>query len=312
MALDMKRMERLGLKDILENQYSDEHTFQIAMAAKLRQLTFQYLRGDLIGVVEDGPQVKELRTNLNASGTMDKFVRSQSPNGAWATYLELTLLAELVGANFAVKMSGGRENSTMLTAAPREDKPTITLDNEHNTHWSAQIDGTKKSTRGDGNCGYNAFALSLASLAPQKPTFSPPEIRKQATVSPVSSASSSAAAASFSSAAQTIRQEEALRLKATIQESQKAEEQFESTMQRIKQESPEQFDNIQKQIHEDYLFALTLAVNDLPDEEGITSAPVGQLSKLSTDVKYIRAIAQELKGDSSSANNEEYSPPTPR
>lgn len=299
MTLDMERMKKLGLKTILEKQYSDEHSFQISTAAKLRQLTFQYLCGDLMGQVEDGPQVKELRANLNATGTMDQFVRSQSQNGAWATYLELTLLAELVGANFAVKMSGGRENPTILTAAPREDKPTITLVNEHNTHWSAQIDGTKKSTRGDGNCGYNAFALSLASLAPQKPKYSPLGIREQAT------------GVAVSSAAKIIWQEEALKLNASIHEAQKAEEQFESTMQKIKQESPAKFNSIQEQIHEDYLFALTLAMNDLPDEDGTTSTPVGRLSKLSTDLKYLGSVAHELKSIPSSPDDAGPSSPSP-
>lgn len=60
MTLDMERMKKLGLKDILEKQYSDEQAFQISMAAKLHRLTFQYLRGELRGVVEDGPQVKVL------------------------------------------------------------------------------------------------------------------------------------------------------------------------------------------------------------------------------------------------------------
>lgn len=162
---------------------------------------------------------------------MKEFVDSQSPNGAWATYLDLTLLAELVGANFAVKMSGGSEHPTILSAAPREDKPTITLDNTHNTHWSAQIDGTKKSARGDGNCGYNAFALSLATLAPQKPIFSS-SLREEATGDTISAA------------AKIIRHEEEIRLKSSIQAAQQAEKQYEHAMQTIQQQSPDQFDKI--------------------------------------------------------------------
>jgi len=290
MTLDMERMKRLGLKEILEKKYSDEQAFQVDMAKKLRELTFQYLRGDLKNLVEDGPEVKELRTNLNATGTMSQFVANQSPNRAWATYLELTLLAELVGANFAVTMSGGREKPTILTAKPREDKPTIVLNNEHNTHWSAKIDGVNKNTHDDGNCGYNAFALCLASQMPQK---------KEVTPSPTTLEEAVGV-----SAARLLVQEEKKRLKASVAEAQKAEEQFESAMQRIKKDSPDQYKSIQEQIHADYLFALSLAMSDLPDEDGKTNIPVGQLSKIPTDVKYIGALAQEAKSD-----NDEYTGP---
>ena len=259
MPVDLNRMKKLGLEGMFKKEYSDEPAYQISMAAKLRELTFQYLRGDFAGKgVEDGPQVIELRTNLKATGTMNQFVGSQSKDRAWATYLELTLLAELLGTNFAVKMSGGGKNPTILTANPSEDKPTITLVNDQNTHWSASIDGSKKSTLGDGNCGYNAFALSLASMTR----------KERSTV------------AAVTSAAKIIRDDESLRLTASIDEARIAEEQYDAAMTRIKEESPDQYNQIQKQIHDDYQVALKLAMDDLPDVNGKTDITIEGYRKL--------------------------------
>ena len=259
MSVDLNRMKKLGLDGMFDKKHLDENDYQISMAAKLRELTFQYLRGDFAGKgVEDGPQVIELRTNLNADGTMNKFVGLQSKDRAWATYLELTLLAELLGTNFAVKMSAGGKNPTILTANPSEDKPTITLVNENNTHWSASIDGSKKTTLGDGNCGYNAFALSLASMARNE-------------LSTV---------AAVSSAAKIIQQDESLRLHASIDQAKTAEEQCEAAMQRIKEESPDDYVRIQTQIHDDYQVALKLAMDDLPDINGKTRISVDDYSSL--------------------------------
>ena len=166
MALNMIRMEQLGLKRMLENKFYGEGLFETDMAKKLRKLTFDYLRGRLTrDGIEDGPAVIEVRTNLIESGTLETFLRKQSPNMAWATDVELTLLAELIGVNLAVTMTGGRKEPTILSKDPSEDKPTVTLCNEDNKHWSAMVKGVKIITRADGNCGYNAFALSLASLA---------------------------------------------------------------------------------------------------------------------------------------------------
>ena len=265
MSVDMNRMKKLGLDSMFDKEYRDEKAYQISMAAKLRALTFQYLRGDFAGKgVEDGPQVIELRTNLNATGTMNEFVGSQSKDRAWATYLELTLLAELLGTNFAVKMSGGAKNPTILTANPSEHKPTITLVNENNTHWSASIDGSKKSTLGDGNCGYNAFALSLASMT-----------RKELST-----------VAAVSSAAKIIQQEESVRLRASIEQAKTAEEQCDAAMQKIKKDSPDKYKLIQTQIHDDYQVALKLAMDDLPDVYGKTDIAVKD---------YCRLLEQKLK-----------------
>lgn len=44
-------------------------------------------------------------------------------------------------------------------------------------------------------------------------------------------------------------------------------------------------------------------MNDLPNKDGISSAPVGQLLKPNTT--YITSVARELKGDSSFAEDKE-------
>lgn len=288
MTLDMERMQALGLKDILEAKYSNEQAFQKAMSAKLRELTFQYLKGELQGVVDDGPQVKALRESLREMGIMDNFVKQQSQNGAWATYLELTLLAELVDANFAVKMTGGGKKPTILTADPSEDKPTILLHNAHNTHWSAQVDGVKRSTLGDGNCGYNAFALSLASLAPQKPILS-------SSITPELAAIADA---------RFIRNQETQLLRSTISEAKEAEKAFKHAMANLPDSDRAK---IEKQIHDDRLFALKLATSNLPDEEGVTSSSI-PVSRTSMD--YLARVQHELEKVPSPDDDEEgYSGP---
>ena len=281
--LDMKRMERLGLKDILEKKYYGRYSYEMAMAAKLRDLTFQYLRGELRGVIEDGPEIKELRANLLDSRTMDYFVRTQSRNKAWARELELTVLAELLGANLAVTKTGGWDVPTILSKDPSEEKPTIELHNEYETHWIAKIEGVQTSTLGDGNCGYNAFALSLASLARRA-------VEESAVVA----------------TARMIKREEDTRLTGCIRAAKIAENQFERAMLKIHKASPEKYESIQRQMHDDYLVGLQLAMSELPDEEGRTRIPMGYLSKPVIDSKYLSAVEHVLKDVSVADDDERY------
>lgn len=271
MDLDMKRMEKLGLKGFLEKKYRNDRLFQEALASRLREMTFLYIRGDLRELIPDGPEVRELRENLKESRTLDQFIRKQSRPREWATDVELTILAELIGANLAVTMIGGSEEPTILSKSPSEHKPTIFLHNEYNTHWSAVIGGVKQDTYADGNCGYNAFALSMASLTPAP--------RDEA--------------AFF--AARWIKQEEDRRLTASLREAQRAASEFERAMQRIQKKSPATYAKIQEQMHGDYLMALSLAMRELPGPDGRTSVPTGFLSRASMDKKYLSAVEQVLR-----------------
>ncbi len=86
--------------------------------------------------------------------------------------------------------------------------------------------------------------------------------------------------AAVSSAAKFIRDDESLRLTASIDEAKTAEEQCNAAMQRIKEESPDKYDGIQKQIHADYQVALKLAMDDLPDVNGKTGIAVEDYHRL--------------------------------
>ena len=152
----------------------------IERSRRLRTLVFDYLKGNLKETIPDGPAVMQLRDNLTAMNQLDYFIKTQSPDKVWATYLELTLLAELFQVNLKVLYKQHPGQSTFLNADVSEDKPTVTLSNDANTHWSAVVDGKEVPTPGDGNCGYHAFALSLA-----KPSNTvTEEIRQQTSYTP--------------------------------------------------------------------------------------------------------------------------------
>ena len=272
--LDRQRMQQLGLLPILDNDELNDSSFQQVMAKQLRDLTFRYLKGELHHIVPDGSQVEILRANLIASRLLDEFVSQQAPNQAWATDVELTLLTELLGTNFAVHMTGGGQSPTILTANPQETKPTVVLYNDSNTHWSPQINGKKSHALGDGNCGYNAVAQALKALHAKKPQAEDRLLT--------------------SHAAHLIWKQERDGLKGSIQSAQEAERAYEQSMQRIAEEEPTRFEAMQQQMKTDYLYALQLALDDLPDENGLTATPVGQLVKLTTDLSYVTAVANDL------------------
>ena len=281
MALDLtsaqtNRLSKLGLSELVNHAPTSEKV-QKTLAPKLRELTFKYLKGELSDIISDGPEVEILRKNLNEIGQMDDFLRKQSPDRAWATDLELTLLAELLNMNFAVKMTGGREEPTVLTANPNSIKPTVVLINEHNTHWSAQINGTKQKTLGDGNCGYNAFALVLAEMVTKPAQQNPILLR--------------------------IRQEEEQRLIGSLKQAEEAARQFEEALEQIQSTNNEQYNAIKKQIDDDYLFALKLMISELPDANGMTQHTVGSLKRVAIQDKQILDLAGQLRGPSSSFSN---------
>ncbi len=287
MTLDMQRLEKLGLKQLLGRHYYDEEEFQAVIGKKLRELTFEYLKGELQDIIPDGLEVKELRRNLKAIGTFESFIKEQSPNGAWATELELTILSELVGANFAVRITPDQKIPTILTANPSETKPTILLINEKDVHWSAtDNNGKKKNTEGRGNCGYHAVGLKLLDFIPFNVSFKFP---KTAEMTAKSNQKWKDIAQPFmpskkiSPAEQEltaiIQKEEQMRLNSAIETAKKAEEDFNNAMATMKKESPEKYKAVQKQMHEDHLLALKLFVEDLPDANGRTktSHSIGQL-----------------------------------
>lgn len=161
MLLD--RIRELELEKLFAYQGDD---YQRKMAAALRQLTFDYLEGKLKSKIPDGPSVVALRKDLNIIGGMAAFIRTQKPNGAWATDIELTLLSELMGVNFKVAYGDRIDRSTgkplisCLSTTDDPNRPTVTIKNTNSTHWD-----TGRGTIHDGNCGYNAYALEIESIA---------------------------------------------------------------------------------------------------------------------------------------------------
>jgi len=262
----LDRLKELALDDIILQQEEAEAAYQSAMAAVLREKTFLYLKGKLYGrsgaLIPDGPAVKELRRNLEQNGKMDKFVSKQSPEGAWATDLELTLLAELLDTNLIVETTVTRANSKPIVLSPQPDisKPIVVLYNTSNTHWDPVVENGKKSRAlGDGNCGYNSFAVSIKELA--KPASELEDI-KQAVVH--------------------VLKQEGKRYKLRIEETRESEKQFNNAMGALEKMNPVKYKEIQGQIEADAQLALKLAIEDLP----------GIAGRANTVDSYLKAIRE--------------------
>lgn len=56
--LDRERLKKLGLLELLEQNYPSEWAFQVTVARQLRKLCGDYLRGDLSEIIESGPALK--------------------------------------------------------------------------------------------------------------------------------------------------------------------------------------------------------------------------------------------------------------
>ncbi|NDH09386.1 MAG: hypothetical protein EBY16_07220 [Gammaproteobacteria bacterium] len=254
MPLDSKMLNELGIMKLLQQPYQDEPSFQKVMAAKLRELTFKYLKGEL-GVV-DGPAVKQLRDNLHIIGGLEHFVRSQQPNGAWATDVEMTLLAELLGVNLVVRQKL-TDKGMVLSAQPSLDQPTFVLANAHNVHWNPVIEGVEKSAVGDGNCGYNSMALLVKKFSPVPVLFQSQQPRQ---------ASSRTLDGEAASIAKMIKDTEACLIQTNTDR-----QEYDDFMSTLQEENPDKFTEIQTQIDADYKLALQLYLDELPGIEGKSS-----------------------------------------
>lgn len=282
MPLEQQILEQLGIKELLQRQYQNEIEFQQVMAAKLRTLTFKYLKGEL-GVV-DGPAVTQLRKNLHVIGGSEQFVRSQQPNRAWATDVEMTLLAELLGVNLAVKQKL-TSKGMVLSAEPSLAKPTFVLMNAHNVHWNPIIDGVEKSAIGDGNCGYNSMALLVKKHSPV-----PVLIQPQTAVKQIKQRTSTDLNFEAAKVAEMIKDTENCLI-----ENMHVREEYNECMLKLQAENPDKFTEIQTQIDADYKLALQLYLDDLPGMEGISSKKCFFIENcLQNKEQYIDEIKAEL------------------
>ena len=238
MTLNIARLKQLGLLELLQNKNQSEIDFEKNMAAKLRALTFQYLKGEL--TIQDGDAVKELRNNLqlNEIDGLVKFVRKQSPNKAWATDVEMTLLAELLDVNVAVK-TAPKAQAFNLSAHPSKDKATFVLINRDNVHWNAELNGVEKEAIGDGNCGYNSMALLVKAHSPIVATHEAAVVRG-------------------------IEDIEALFSDET--------DSHNRYLENLQTTNPADYEKIKAQIEADYQCALQLFLDDLPGIEGKPSS----------------------------------------
>lgn len=172
----VKRLKQLGLEHCFQGNtdYSDKQ-FQVNTATALRKSTFQYLRGELDGV-QPGPVVIGLKKELAElrRGGLDKqrqkemealFAMKSAP-GTWAEYTELAILSELLEVNLGIASPVSSGNIALYTQHhnPKEKCDVVLLNKQGAFHWDSQIDGTEVMAAGDGNCGYNAMALSLQSI----------------------------------------------------------------------------------------------------------------------------------------------------
>ena len=150
----------------------DQNSIQAAWANDLRQLAIQhlysgkepvakYFRGEYAHTVEQD-------TRKTTPKTFETFLQQQSQNGSWGTYIELAALGELFDCDVVVTTikNGVEQDPWCIHCASTSDnpKPLIHLYNTNNTHW---FFSNEVSTKGDGNCLYNAFAQARhAALVP--------------------------------------------------------------------------------------------------------------------------------------------------
>jgi len=168
-----QRLEQLGLQEIIKKRQSDED-YQIEMAKKLRALACDYVAGKLKNI-NDGPAVIALREFIAAGAlypikTVDQFVQSQKKDGVWAEQMNF-VVQELLNCNIALMTDSSIKEKLAPTIWDNDKKNAVTLtikNNDSNTHWEAVIKGKPVRTKGDGNCYYNAVALSLKSEIEKK------------------------------------------------------------------------------------------------------------------------------------------------
>jgi hypothetical protein len=166
-----ERLKQFGLEPYFE--IDDNKEYQRKMACRLREITFSYLQGTLTDVdgnpIPDGPVVTQIRQNIHIIKGLDHFVRTQSPNGAWGTDLEYTLLTELLKLNAGVRFAPTGEMA-ILSPDPTLEQPTIVLINTNNKKWDAQVNGQKDTeTVHEGNCLYTSVARAVQALVqPEK------------------------------------------------------------------------------------------------------------------------------------------------
>lgn len=161
-----QRLKDLALEEIIHKKLSDED-YQVAMAKKLRALACDYLTGKLKGILDDGPAVKTLRQfiadgHLEGIKDVEQFATSQARDAVWVEQMNF-VVEELLECNIALATDASLKKGFAPNTWDKKDYATTLAikNNDRNTHWEAIINDKAVRTKGDGNCYYNAVALSL-------------------------------------------------------------------------------------------------------------------------------------------------------
>lgn len=192
-----KHLREFGLLDKLANKGTNTNAFQINMAKRLREIAMDALRNN----PNHNPNLKHAQDALNSKDyavddigpkgeirvaaanspyrSLESYLQEQKREGAEARDLSLAALAEALEINIILcdlDPKGKVTRSQLLNISEdyNPGKPTICVTGGYG-HWDAVVDctfnsygtvlsGRKVDAIGDGNCGYNAVALSLAAL----------------------------------------------------------------------------------------------------------------------------------------------------
>lgn len=229
-----QRLKQLGLDQHLVLE-GDE--YQRRMATDLRTLVFRYLQGSLTDIegnlIPDGPVVTKLRDNLRKIGGLDKFMQEQSPDKAWATDVELVLLAELLDCSLVAEFPEEKTTAVLYTSATAS-APVIAVANTKKTHWDAILNGEIDPVLHDKNCGYNTIAKGIA-------------------------------------ACHRLQNNRDSRYNAAIEQYRKDEAHFTTVYDELKKTDPKKYAEVMAQIASDYQYALRIALADLPGIQGKAS-----------------------------------------
>lgn len=140
-----------------------DETIQDRLRGPLRQKAIEHLRTAATPVAE-GFRSQYLYGGQYLHGNpphVNTFLDRQSQNGTWGTYIEAAALGEALGCHVVVTdiSKGIRRKPYCIYNAGDNDAEIIHLTLEDNRHWSIN-----ESTKGGGNCLYNAFSQALRGL----------------------------------------------------------------------------------------------------------------------------------------------------
>lgn len=100
-----------------------------------------------------------------------QYLQEKSQNGTWGTEIEATAIGEALRLNIVVtSVYSDRSDTTWCLYLEDANAPTIHLYNYENLHWT---NNNNTLTQTNGNCLFNAIAVSLKELENHVPYKSP-------------------------------------------------------------------------------------------------------------------------------------------